>query len=209
LDKTVDCSGKEKDFWNKIEQIDGISVKEALNLVSGKLDIYEKSLRLMIKEIEKCDKQLSDFISTVNMNSFSITAHSMKSSLANIGVKELSEEAHDLELASDRNDTVFCKANLPSFLEKLKILYSALKDAFSIKNQNRGPIEIPPELPIIFKKLEIAFENMNFSLIDEIIEKLDTMNFCDALNYEIEHIKDAALEMDYESAKELMQRLLE
>jgi DNA-binding response OmpR family regulator len=44
------------DFWSKTEQIEGLSVQTGLDRVSGKRDIYKKSLMLTIKEIEKCDK---------------------------------------------------------------------------------------------------------------------------------------------------------
>ena len=205
----MDGSSVEKDFWNKIKQIDGISVESALSLASGQLDVYEKLLKIMTKEIVKCDEQLRKYLSSKDMGSFSIAAHSMKSSLANIGAKELSLKARELELSSDKKDADYCNVNLPLFLEKLNILNSALKEAFSIKNQNLGPIEIPTELPSVFKKLETAFDKMNFPLIDKLIESIDAMDYSDALKEKIDLIKDAALEMDYDNAKQMMRELLE
>jgi len=209
IDNTAaDKIEKYKSFWQKIGSIEGLSVQTGLERVSGQRETYQQSLKLMLKEIEKCIKNLNIFLAEAGMQNFCIEVHSMKSSLANIGVMGLSSAAYELEKASDKNNAAFCNANLPSFLEELRILGEKLKEAFLEISQNNGPIIIPPELPSIFGKLEDAFAGMDFVSIDANIGNLDALNTEGSLKEEIEQIKDAVLVMDYDGAAELMRKLL-
>ena len=142
------------------------------------------------------------------MHNFRIEAHSMKGSLANIGATALSKLALELEIASRETDVSFCASNLPPFLERLNGLYAELKEAFAKKTHARDPIEISPELALIFEKLADAFGRMNFAAINKEMEKLDALSNIGALKEEIEKLKDAVLVMDYGGAVEVMQKLL-
>ena len=203
-----DEDGIQIEFWNKIEQIEDISVPVGLERVSGQKGVYESSLKLLVKEIEKCDKNLRDFLAASDMHNFTVEVHSMKSSLANTGANELSVLARELEFASDRGDAAYCSKNLFPFLERLGSLNSRLAQAFAKKGESYGPIEIPPELPPVFKRLTVAFGDMDFLAVEAEIKKLDALNYRGALKEEIEVIKDAVMMTDYESAAELIRKLL-
>jgi HPt (histidine-containing phosphotransfer) domain-containing protein len=169
--------------------------------------MYEKTLKLMIKEIEKCDKNLNGFLAADDMRNFCIEVHSMKGALANIGATELSAEALELEKASDRGDAAFCALHLPPLLEKLGGLNQNLRDAFSAISQNDGPIEIPPEFPPVFEILKEAFAEMDIVTIDREMERLNSLNPAGALKEAIERIKDAVLVMDYDEAAEVIRKI--
>jgi CheY-like chemotaxis protein len=200
------------EFWKKIEQIEGLSIQTGLERISGQRDVYEKSLQLTIKEIEKCDKNLRLFLADNDMHSFSIEVHSMKGSLANIGVMELSVLAQELEDAADKEDSSFCIEKLPQFLEDLIKLRDGLTGAFSEKSLFQSPLKITPEmssmLKVIFDKLVIAFDEPDFIAINQSMEELNSINPGGALQEELEKIKDAVLVMDYDNANETMQDLL-
>jgi HPt (histidine-containing phosphotransfer) domain-containing protein len=161
----------------------------------------------MIEEIEKCVKNLKNFLAADDMKNFCIEVHSIKSSLANIGVMELSAKARELEMASDQEDVDFCISNFQDFEERLKHLSFKLKEAFAEMKQNRGPVEIPIELLLIFDNLKNAFDKMDFVSIDNEISSMDTLNISDALKEKTEQIKDAVLIMDYEKAMIIMNKL--
>jgi signal transduction histidine kinase/FixJ family two-component response regulator/HPt (histidine-containing phosphotransfer) domain-containing protein len=196
-----------EEFRKRIGQIKGLSVQTGLDRVSGQWDVYRDSFKLLIKEIEKFNKNLNLFLSSGDMRNFSIEAHSMKGSLANIGVMELSALAKELETASDHGDAAFCAANLTPFLEALQDLGSSIAEAFGAESRNIGPIEIPPELPAIFEKLKNAFEDTDFLAIEKLMRSLNELKPEGALKDEIENINDAVLMMEYDSALEAMQRL--
>ena len=198
----------QSEFWKNIEQIEGLSMQMGLKRISGKKDYYEKSLQLTIREIEKCYKNLNKFLAAGDMHNFSIEVHGIKGSLASIGAMDLSAMALELETASIRGQADFCSCNLPIFLEKLNNLGASLSKAFTSKINNNGIIEIPPEIPGIFKKMTLAFENMDFEAIEKAIERLDALKPNEALKEKIEKIKDAVLIMDSEAAVKVMQELL-
>jgi CheY-like chemotaxis protein len=193
--------------WKKIEQIEGLSLKEGLERLLGQPEIYEKALKLLLKDIDKCDTNLKEFLSAGDMRNFTIEVHGMKGSLANIGAMEISALAKDLEMAAKEENTAFCASHLPPFLEKLGGFKSKLLEAFAEEKQNQGAIEIPPELPPILEKLTAALHATDYSAIDKGMESLDKLNPTGALKEEIEQIKDAVMMLDYESALAVMRKL--
>ena len=198
----------QEEFRRNIEQIEGLSVQTGLHRVSGQWEVFKASLKLAIKEIEKCDNNLNKFLAAGDLDNFSIEVHSMKSSLANIGAVELSARARELEFAADDLDSAFCRAYLPPFLESLRVLKKGLADAFAKENESRGPVELPPEVRRIFEKLTAAVDESNFLVIEEVTDRLDALDLEGTLKEEIERIKDAVMMMNYEEAKQLMGELL-
>jgi HPt (histidine-containing phosphotransfer) domain-containing protein len=199
---------EDKEFWDKVSQIEGLSIKIGLERISGQRDVYKKSLKLTIGEIEKCDNNLKEFLAAGDMNNFRIEVHGIKGSLANIGVMDISARAYELEKASAKEDASFCAENLPDFLEALCGLGVRLKEIFAAENRDRGPITIPPQLPPILKKLKAAIEQNDFSAIDDAVESLDAFNPDGALKEETDKIKDAVMMMDNEGALEVIRELL-
>ncbi|MDR2541843.1 MAG: transporter substrate-binding domain-containing protein [Treponema sp.] len=199
-------------LWEQIKQIEGLSVETGLERVYGQLDLFEKLLRLTIKEIIKCDNNLREFLAAGDMHNFSIEVHSMKGSLSNIGVIELSELAYKMETAADNKDAAFCAAQMPVFLKELDKLKQSLVKAFADNTSSLEQPEVTPELQAktaaIFDKLKNAFKETDLILIDEAIIDLDTLNLSGSLYEEVEKIKDAVTVMDYEEAMVIMAKCL-
>jgi len=210
--ETIDSGDESEDstqdeFRRSIESIEGLSVQTGLERIS-EWETYETSLRLLVNEIENCDKKLNKFLEAGDMRNFSIAVHGMKGALNFVGATELSLQAYDLEMASDKEDLNFCASNSPPFLKGLNRLGQSLAQAFEKKNQNRGPIVIPPELPPIFQRLTAALTETDFLAIDEGIESLDALNPSGTLKDEIDRLKDAVLMTDYKGAIKIMKALL-
>jgi len=195
------------EFWEKIGQIEGLSLPKGLANVEGQRDTYAEMLRLSIKEIEKCDRNLNEFLTAGDMRNFCIEVHSIKSSLASIGVMELAQKARELEIASDREDDAFCAMNLPPLRERLGALRLRIKEAFSEINQEDGAIEIPPELPPVLHRLADAFGEMDIIAIDEVIQRLTAFSLTGAIREEVEQITDAVLMADFDCALGLIREL--
>jgi CheY-like chemotaxis protein len=198
-----------REFWNKIDKIDSLDLMTGLERVDSQRDVYEKTLKLMMREIEKSDKNLPAFLSAEDMENFGIEVHGIKGTLANIGAMDLSAKAFELETAADKQDTVFCVSNLPEFLKRLNILYTDLKDAFTVLSFDDDSVEIPADLPTIFEKLTGAFEEIDLVVIDQEIESIDALNLSGKLKDTVEQIKDAVMMMDYAGAAGLISKLLQ
>ncbi|MDR0316099.1 MAG: response regulator [Treponema sp.] len=202
--KEAAVSKEAGELWKRLEYIEGLNLSIGLGRVDGKKNVYEKSLKYMIQEIEKNDKNLNAFLAANDMEQFNIAAHGMKGSLANIGAMELSSRALALEKASNTRDVDFCAANLPPFLEELNALCGKLKEAFSVICQRSEPIQIPPELTCIFERLIKAFGEFNLLRIEKEVAALDALHLSGALKEEVERIKDSVMIMDYNGAAELI-----
>jgi len=194
-------------FWVKVGQIPKLSVETGYKLFSGSPDIYKKTLVNMIKEIEKCDKELTELLADNDMPNFSIRAHGMKGSLAQIGATVLATHASELETAADNNDTAFCASNLPPFLKELHNFSSCLMEAFVVKPVIGGNIELPPELPPILEKLATGLAEIDFMAIENGMKNLKSFKASGALKDEIEKITQTVTN-DYNGAIEMIRKLL-
>jgi CheY-like chemotaxis protein len=207
-DHDEDETDTDNEFWDGVGRIEGLSIAVGLDFVSGQRDIYEGSLRLMIVDISEHIVKLPDFLAANDRHNFKIDIHSVKNSLANIGVAELSNEALALEHASDRGDDEFCISNLPPFIDKLKRLGEELTEAYKLKKHNNTSVAIPPELPAILNNMINALTNMDFDAINRGMDDLNKLNAVGALKDELVVIEDSVMMFEYEDAVRLMQKLL-
>jgi len=202
-----DVSDDRPEFWEKLGQIKELSVSEGLGMVEGQHDIYVKMLRLMIKELEKCDRNLKEFLDTRDMKNFCIEVHGIKNSLTNTGAIELGNAALELEIASKAGDGDYCGASLPLLLEGLGTLRAQLMEVFSDIRRDDDIVEIPPDLPPILEDLTDALREMDIKAIDEGVERLSALPLAGALVDDIEHLSDAAIMMDIDCAIEIIESL--
>ena len=200
-------SEEHNEFWDRINKIDEISMQIGLERVSGQVDVYETALKLLIKEVDKCVRNLNAFLASNDMDNFRIEAHSMKTSLANLGAMDLSSKAYELEISSGKGDVNFCVFALQPFLDALIDLGNKLKEAFSEVHHTSDQV-IPPELKPILTRMKDAFGSMEFVEINNEMQNLESLEMDEELKYEIEEIKDAVIVMDYDNASEMIQKLL-
>jgi len=114
-----------------------------------------------IEEIKKC-------LETENYPLYIIHVHALKSALANIGAKELSESAKALETG----DLGFIKANTAVFLAKLKLLLDSINKSFTGRRKEESPSY---EVLIGLKE---ALQTMDVSVINNAVN--DLHNFAQA-----------------------------
>ena len=195
------------EFWEKIEKIEGISVSKGLKRVEGQRDIYEHMLRLMIREIEKCRQNITEFLEAGDMHNLCIEVHSIKSSLASIGALALEKDAYELELASGRGDSDYCSSHVPQLIADLSTLHMRLKDAYSGIDRCGDKMNIPSKLIPILERMTDAFRDIDVVAIDDGVEQLTALSLAGELGEEVERITDAAIMMDFDIAIELINKL--
>ena len=188
------------EFWSRIGQIEGIDLSVGLGRIDGQRGVYEKTLKLMVQEIEKSEKNLPAFLSAGNMGSFRIEVHGIKGALANIGAAELAEAAYALEQAADNGALTFCTLLLPDLLKGLGDLNRKLKDAFSTISHDEGPFMISSELRSVFSRMMDAINEGDLVQIDYDLESLDALCTGGTLTDELEQIKDLVMMMNYDGA---------
>ena len=198
---------KSGDMLDKIGKIKNLSVSIGLEMVSGNIDIYKDSLKMLIKQIERCAEKLNSFLAAGDMKNFSIEAHSLKTSLANLGALDLSSKAQKLENSSARGDSGFCSEALLPFMDELQQLHDKLKEAFPAFHQY-SHIIVPSELEEILTRMRDAIVNVKYEEINHELDNLEALNLNDELKDIVEEIKDAVLIMKYDQAAEKIEKLL-
>jgi len=200
--------GDKAAFWEKVNNISCISMQVGLERASGQMDVYENILKSLIREIDKCTANLNNFIAKTDMHNFTIEAHSMKSSLANVGAMELSTSTFELESASLRGDSDYCTLHLQPFLDELLGLKNILTEYFSELNQDDKPVIVPPDFADVLLKMSGFLKENKYEDINNELRDLDALNPVGSIKNHIEDIKDAIIIMDYDSALEKIKSLL-
>jgi len=207
-----DSSPSDNGFWDKIGGIDGLSCNIGLERVSGQAEIYKDTLKLFAKETKKYITVLAELSAAKDMHNFTIQAHSIKSSLANIGAMNLSAKAYDLESAASREDIDFCSSHLGSFSDELNDLGVKIKEVFSGLQDESGPMVISLELKKLLSGIKDSLKDSRYIEINEGLNELEALKtdglFKDKLKDKIEEIMDAIIIMDYESAMNEIHNLL-
>jgi len=199
---------EDQGFWEKIGEIEDLSCNIGLERVSGQVEIFKDTLKLFAKETRKYITVLAELLAANDLHNFTIQAHSIKSSLANVGAMTLSAKAYELESAALRKDVDFCTSNLRSFLEELENLGVKLSKAFSeLVNENVSSV-ISPELKVILTGMKDSLNGKKFIEINNDLKKLEMQKFDGSLKDKIEEIMDAVIIMDYENALNEIQKLL-
>ena len=195
-------------FWDKIDAIEDLSYSIGLERVSGQVEIYKGTLKLFAKETRKYITVLAELLAANDMHNFAIQAHSIKSSLANVGAMNLSAKAYELESAALREDIDFCSSHLRSFSDELDGLSFKLSEAFSELAQENIPSVISRELELILNGMRDSLNGKKYIEINNDLKKLETQKLDGSLKDKIEEIMDAVIIMDYENALNEIQKLL-
>ncbi|MDR1802592.1 MAG: response regulator, partial [Treponema sp.] len=109
-------------FMAGISQINEINQEIGLSRFPGMKEVYRITVEMFHKKLLMECNSMTDFLAAEDTESFAISIHAMKSSLATIGAMKLSEAAAELENASKNRKTDFCQEKFPVLMEKLLAL---------------------------------------------------------------------------------------
>lgn len=139
------------------------------------------------------------------IDSYRIKVHSMKSSAALIGAKELSENAKELEFAARDKKKYILEEKTEGFLaewrkykEKLSVL---------IEEGEKTEIEDTAIIMDLFDKLIEAMEDMDIDKSDEIMKSLMAYNYDENVSSKISALSSAVVELDSSLAQELIEEI--
>lgn len=111
-----------------------IDVREGLKYCGGTVDQYEEILRIVLDKGENRKSLLKQMAENRDYENYIITIHSLKSSMASIGAKELSELAAMQEAAGKRGEYQFIHDTLEEVLLNYSIIILEINLLFSKKN---------------------------------------------------------------------------
>ena len=105
--------------------LDGVDLLLGLSYCMDSKEFYLDTLRAFAEDDKTA--QLNDAYSKRDLESYRITAHSIKSSTRTIGAAVLSEKARVLEFAARDNDTAVIDDNHKAFVEEYTALISGVR----------------------------------------------------------------------------------
>ena len=102
----------------RLSSIDGMDYDTALYYSGGSETALEMILSAVIAECSPCSERMRQSLETGDFESYGRDAHSIKSNMATIGLKEFSERAKKHEFAAKDNDTAFIRGDSEDFLSE-------------------------------------------------------------------------------------------
>ena len=148
------------------------------------------------------------------IKSFTTTVHGMKSALANIGEKEKSALALELELASRNDNIEFVIANIESFIEMLETMIKDLTDkGLALQKTVQADTDITEDTVFLKEQLLIiktACENYDDTQAYITLDLLKKKSWKTETSVSLERLRDILfLDSDFEEAASLVNTLLE
>jgi len=138
-----------------------------------KQKISSKIIKVFCQDAQKAIKTLKDSFFCGDIKLFTITAHAMKSALANILEHEASEQAFALENAGIKNNMDYIKKNTDDFLNTLKYLIDKYKtpEVSGTETINEDSAYLFEQLKIIKTACESYDDDTAYAALDKLNKK--------------------------------------
>jgi signal transduction histidine kinase/CheY-like chemotaxis protein len=166
--------------------------------------------KIFRNDAEKAVITLRETIKNGDMNLFAITAHAMKSALANIGESEKSQLAAKLEKAGLDGDSDYINANAEIFIKILEELAQTISAAAETANENDTAIS--EDTAYLAQQLEIiksACEDYNDAAVFQALDLLKKKKWKKETAAVLENIYELVYALsDFEAAAERAQDLI-
>jgi len=118
------------DFLKVLKEIPDIDVNIGSSYFSGLENAYCREVKFFYKKLVSECNRMSTYVEGGDYQELLIAVHSMKSSLATLGIIALSGVAAKLEVALKNGDTDYCEKHFQAFCERLLSLHERLSIVF-------------------------------------------------------------------------------
>ena len=203
---------KEKPAENIKLEIDGINTVYGITMAGESVQNYLKILAVFYKDGKNKITELRECC-VKDIKLYTTHVHALKSALANIGAKDLSDVAGTLENAGKSEDMSLIESNNDKFLEKLDTLLNDVQRVITKDNTstNNAPEKSQRRSSIKenLSRLNDAINNMDTIAVDKIMNDLSDEPFGSNIKSALEQIAQDILLCDYDDAKNSINILIE
>jgi HPt (histidine-containing phosphotransfer) domain-containing protein len=211
--ETAGAAGNADDAFDnfivELSKIEEINTEIGLSRFPGMKEIYRITAEMFYKKLlSECDN-MTGFLAAEDLESFAISIHAMKSSLATVGAMRLSEIASELETSSKNRDINFCQETFPQLREKLLSLQKKLSVIFD-GGTGDSPEKEPGDMNSLreeAKKALAAAEAFDDDTCTEIIKNLLPYDFGGEINDLLENALTALENFDFEGATGTLRKI--
>jgi HPt (histidine-containing phosphotransfer) domain-containing protein len=174
----------------------------------NKDELNNEILEFFFKRLTAERDKMSAYLESGDFKLFAITVHAMKSSLATINEKKLSETAAKLEAEAKADNREYCTEQFPAFAESLTELHEKLKATFPEEqasvSKEKGD---PAHLAECVAKAVTAADDFESESGLELVKALSEFDFGEEINNELEKAKTAFEDFDCTGAAESLARV--
>ena len=195
-------------FIKDVSRIEEINTEVGLSRFPGMKEIYRITVEMFYKKLLSECNNMTSFLAAEDLESFAISVHAMKSSLATVGSMRLSEIAAELETASKNREMEFCQEKYPvlrdrllSLQKKLSVIFDGAKDGEEKEPGNMDSLREDT------KKALAAVEAYDDDACTEIIKNLLPYDFGGENNDLLESALTALENFDHESAVDILRKI--
>lgn len=192
-----------KNLMPKIDCVAGIKN------IGGNLDSYNELLKVYYREMAQILETLPD-LAQESLEQFKIKVHGVKGSSRNVGAKELSERALQLEEWAKEGKQKEVLDALDDFLKEMDAVMTRvdtyLKD--TVETVERDGDFLPElELTSVYKILQ-ALSEFDMDIVEDEMKELYRNRYTDDTEVVLEELKRYIEELDYKHATELLKDYL-
>ncbi len=120
-------TGSSDALKEKLEKIEGLDYRTAIGYVGNDPALLEEIIETIASESDEKIETMRECIASQDWEGYVLTAHTIKSHMASIGLSRLSEQAKKHEFAGRDNDIEFIKSDCEAFFEAYHDVCSRLK----------------------------------------------------------------------------------
>ncbi|MBR6451497.1 MAG: hypothetical protein IKS87_02220, partial [Lachnospiraceae bacterium] len=168
---------------------------------SGSPDAYRKILKKFTRSLDDKIKEINDYYTDGNTETYTIKVHALKSSLKTIGAAALGEEAQALENAGKQGDFDHIKTHHTGFMDNVASMKKTLDE--TLGDQETDPSSLPEATGELMRKVweEIrhAAEEMDSYSLDNIFSRMEAYSIPEPDRELFGKLKAASEEFDYDT----------
>jgi signal transduction histidine kinase/DNA-binding response OmpR family regulator len=189
-----------------------LDVKGALLNVGGSEEVYLDVIKAFMTSIPEKLERMRSYVENGDFGNFKIDIHSCKSSLANIGATEISEEAKALEMAALSQNFAFVKKNFRAFSSRLDGLFSFIRNIVSDlvfeedHTKIRGSVDV---LRNMLEEVRVMMDNLEHDSAIEILDRITRESYGLDLDRKLFQTRASIDSFNYDRASEMIASILE
>jgi HPt (histidine-containing phosphotransfer) domain-containing protein len=191
---------------------EGLDTKQALLNIGGSEEAYILVIKAFMTSIPEKLSRMTDYIGNNDWSAFRIDIHSCKSSLANIGAMEISDEARALEMAAISQNYVFVKNNFRGLVSHLEDLFAFIGDIVSENVFDESHAKIRGSVEVLRNLLEdvrVMIDNLEHDVAMELMDRITSESYGLDLDRRLFQMRAAIDSFNYDRASDMIFSILD
>jgi polar amino acid transport system substrate-binding protein len=200
---------EEKTEEKPLADMPGISVKEGLARVGGNTKLYKKILIKFYNEYTHVTEQIKDALDKDDQELAQRLAHTVKGVAGNIGAKDLSGPAGELEAAIKHQKSDEFEALLAGFADALNVVLNSLKHVVEVEEKTEGEAADPKRLLELVQKLEPHLKKRKPKPCKEVMEEINGYSWADEYAQDITKLGRLINKYKFKDAQPILESIIE